>query len=215
MFRAMFSPIIRSTWLYLQHLVIITNVAAGWCHGWVPTHSGHQPAATLVNITRCCKYSRAPGDGRKHRPKHVELTRNNKLTYIVASRWLYLWLYHDARIHERQVCKGLKSRVCKRTLHLAAEVYLESSNTFMTDISISYQLDGKKQRPRVLHWQQCNLHTVPCTEWPKLEYNLHRSLSDTLDEITLRGVLQFFIAPYKWLMYSIFCDCEIQREFDV
>jgi len=23
-------------------------------------------------------------------PKHVELTRNNKLTYIVASRWLYL-----------------------------------------------------------------------------------------------------------------------------
>jgi len=26
--------------------------------------------------------------GRKHRPKHVELTGNNKLTYIVASRWL-------------------------------------------------------------------------------------------------------------------------------
>jgi len=27
--------------------------------------------------------------GKKHRPKHVEMTRNNKLTYIVASRWLY------------------------------------------------------------------------------------------------------------------------------
>jgi len=27
----------------------------------------------------------APDDGRKHRPKHVELTRNNKLTYIIAS----------------------------------------------------------------------------------------------------------------------------------
>jgi len=26
-------------------------------------------------------------DGRKHRPKHVELTRNNKLTSIVASCW--------------------------------------------------------------------------------------------------------------------------------
>jgi len=42
MFRAMFSPIIRSTWLYLQYLVTFTNVAAGWCHGWagtaVPTH---------------------------------------------------------------------------------------------------------------------------------------------------------------------------------
>ena len=37
MFRAIFSPIIRSTWLYLQHLVIYTNVVAGWCHGWVGT----------------------------------------------------------------------------------------------------------------------------------------------------------------------------------
>jgi len=27
--------------------------------------------------------------GAKHRPKHVELTRNNTLTCIVVSRWLY------------------------------------------------------------------------------------------------------------------------------
>jgi len=46
MFRAMFSPIIMSTWLYLQYLVVFTQVAAG-C----------QPAATWVNNTRCCKYS--------------------------------------------------------------------------------------------------------------------------------------------------------------
>jgi hypothetical protein len=32
--------------------------------------------------------SSAPDDGQKHRPKHVELTRNNKLTYIVVSCWL-------------------------------------------------------------------------------------------------------------------------------
>jgi len=32
--------------------------------------------------------SSAPNGGRKHRPKHVELTRNNKLTCIVASCWL-------------------------------------------------------------------------------------------------------------------------------
>ena len=31
MFRAMFSPIISSTWLYLQYLVVFTQVAAGWC----------------------------------------------------------------------------------------------------------------------------------------------------------------------------------------
>ena len=29
--------------------------------------------------------SSAPVDERKHRPKHVELVMNNKLTYIVAS----------------------------------------------------------------------------------------------------------------------------------
>ena len=37
MFRAMFSPIIRSTWLYvlyLQFLILSTGIAAGWCHGW-------------------------------------------------------------------------------------------------------------------------------------------------------------------------------------
>jgi hypothetical protein len=44
MFRAMFSPIIRSTFLYLQYLVVFTQVAAG-C----------QLAATWVN--RYCKYS--------------------------------------------------------------------------------------------------------------------------------------------------------------
>jgi len=33
--------------------------------------------------------SSAPDDGREHRPKHVQLTRNKKLTYIVASCWLF------------------------------------------------------------------------------------------------------------------------------
>ena len=37
MFRAMFLPIIRSTWLYLQYLVVFTQVAGGWCLGWVET----------------------------------------------------------------------------------------------------------------------------------------------------------------------------------
>jgi hypothetical protein len=37
MFRAMFPPIIRSTWLYLQYLVVFTQVAAGWCPEWVET----------------------------------------------------------------------------------------------------------------------------------------------------------------------------------
>ena len=34
MFRVMSSPIIRSTWLYLQLLILSTDTAARWCHGW-------------------------------------------------------------------------------------------------------------------------------------------------------------------------------------
>jgi hypothetical protein len=33
-FRTMFSPIVRSTWLYLQYLVVFSQVAASWCLGW-------------------------------------------------------------------------------------------------------------------------------------------------------------------------------------
>jgi hypothetical protein len=40
-------------------------------------------APTWVNTTSYYKYSRAPDDGRKHCPKHVEPTWNNKLIYIV------------------------------------------------------------------------------------------------------------------------------------
>jgi len=52
MFQAMFSPIIMSTWLYLQYLVVFTQVAAGWF-----PETEHQMAATWVNTTRYCKYS--------------------------------------------------------------------------------------------------------------------------------------------------------------
>jgi len=31
MFRSKSSPIIRNTWLYLQHLILSTDIAAGWC----------------------------------------------------------------------------------------------------------------------------------------------------------------------------------------
>jgi len=34
MFRAMFSPIIKSPSPYLQYLVVFTQVTAGWCLEW-------------------------------------------------------------------------------------------------------------------------------------------------------------------------------------
>ena len=61
MFRAMPSLIIRNTWLYLQLLILSTDIAAGCCHGWVgtagPPHPWHQPAAISVDNIRSCKYS--------------------------------------------------------------------------------------------------------------------------------------------------------------
>jgi hypothetical protein len=55
---------------------------------WLP--AGLQPATTYVNNTRSCKYScNAPDDERKYHSKHVELSRNNKLSYTVASCWSF------------------------------------------------------------------------------------------------------------------------------
>ena len=49
-------------------------------------------------------------------PKHVDLKMNNKLTYIVASRWLYPQICNDARIHEHQIQDGFEDRfvLCQR-----------------------------------------------------------------------------------------------------
>jgi len=42
-----------------------------------------------VNTTISCKYNQVLlMMGEKHGPKHVEPTRDNKLTFIVASCWL-------------------------------------------------------------------------------------------------------------------------------
>jgi hypothetical protein len=41
MFQAMFSPIIGSTWLYLQYLVAFTQVAAGWQIGFLRLYYTH------------------------------------------------------------------------------------------------------------------------------------------------------------------------------
>ena len=56
------SSIIRSTWLYLQLLVLLTDVAAGWCHGWDGTHKfhhkEHMPVFTASGIVHqcCCRF---------------------------------------------------------------------------------------------------------------------------------------------------------------
>ena len=87
-----------------EHLTIFTvsgNVHPNYCllvSAWTPAGSNLGEHYRILQIQ-----SSVPDDGRKYRPKRVELTWNNKLTYTVASCWLFSLLYHDAQIHERQV----------------------------------------------------------------------------------------------------------------
>ena len=61
MFRAIISPILRSTILCLQLVVQCTDDAAccwpGWGGSAVPPHPGHQQAALSVHYTTSCKHS--------------------------------------------------------------------------------------------------------------------------------------------------------------
>jgi len=59
----------------------------------VPTLPWNRPATTHVYNTRGCKYSLdVPDDERKYRSKHVEHSRNNKLSYTVASCWSFSYI---------------------------------------------------------------------------------------------------------------------------
>jgi len=84
MFRAIISPIVRSTRLCLQ--LVLTDDAAGW---W-PT--GHQPAASSVHYTTSCKHSlvllRVGEIIARNMLSWLKLFI--KLPIIVASSWLYI-----------------------------------------------------------------------------------------------------------------------------
>jgi len=72
MFRAMFSPIVRSTWMYLQYLVVFTQVAACWCLQWVGT-------ACIFNSSKTTENNK--------KPKNIQITKykvfNLKVTRIL------------------------------------------------------------------------------------------------------------------------------------
>ena len=92
-----------------------------------PSCSRHQLAATWVNTTRYCKYSRAPDDGWKHRPKHVELTWNNKLTYMV----------HLVGYFYSYISAGLQKYTFKFTQRNKAEYFAVKKTNYMTGIWFS------------------------------------------------------------------------------
>jgi hypothetical protein len=71
------------------------------------------PAADVNNTRSCTCSLDAPDDEWKYRSKHVEQSRNNKLSYTVASFGHFHKLYHDAQNHECQVYKPPSSFVVK------------------------------------------------------------------------------------------------------
>jgi hypothetical protein len=82
MFRAVFSPIIRNTWLYLQYLVMFTQVAAGWRRqqlGWT--------LPDTVNTVKCSWW------WMKTLPETCTADSNNKLIYVA-----HLFSYFHRRL---------------------------------------------------------------------------------------------------------------------
>jgi len=78
-----------------EHMTVFTasdSIHSGHCLlvSWVSSDSSMTPAGSDVGkyYQMLSIQSSAPDDGRKHSPKHVELTRNNKLTYKLAPCWL-------------------------------------------------------------------------------------------------------------------------------
>src|SRR5215475_1223463 len=75
----MFSPIIRSTWLYLQYLLTFTNVAAaGWCLGRVVTTVRTLP-------------SHQPGDVFAHHQEHLAVFTVSVNVHQCRCRRLVSW----------------------------------------------------------------------------------------------------------------------------
>ena len=99
----MFSFIIRSTWLYLQYLVVFTQVATGWCHGWVGAQHGYhhdtkgKPEAATAVIELQMMGGKAP-----ETCWAVNKRQDNKLEncciwlVIYLNRTIYLCACHDS-----------------------------------------------------------------------------------------------------------------------
>jgi hypothetical protein len=98
-----------------------------------------------------------------------------------------------------------------------AGVCFESSNTFMNCISISYQLDGKKRRPRALHWQQCNLHTFPIHGISQIGIQF----APVTERDTGRNYAKRLVAILRCSVFStsdrctVYCNCKRWRQFGV
>jgi hypothetical protein len=148
MFRAMFSPIIRSTWLYLQYLAVFTQVAVGWCLGWVETakqfqliqvNSRQQPGWTLPDIvnTDTCSWWWAKTSHetcRADKEKRINLYCCRLLvTFIIVSRCPDSWTL---------ILSGVQVRYQLFLYSCQISIILESSSAYFRKI-LEYHISCK------------------------------------------------------------------------
>ena len=96
MFRAIFSPIFRSTRLCVTACGIMHPRCCrlvAWKRRnllkWVPSLPSYRPATSWVHYTTSCNtQSSAPEDGRKYPPKHVELIGFINKLLLFHLNWL-------------------------------------------------------------------------------------------------------------------------------
>ena len=90
MFRAMFSPIISSTWIYLQLMVVFTQVAAGCCHGWVGTRS--------FNSSICPYHSHPKRPSAQVLRDSNQAAQDNCILWSLNWKWLKFWTLGTRRV---------------------------------------------------------------------------------------------------------------------
>ena len=67
----------------------------------------------LYDTYYCCVYSEKLSDDRQRNcPKHVESYSKNKFEKLVHLVGFIIRIFHDARSHERQICRYVLKIVC-------------------------------------------------------------------------------------------------------
>ena len=134
MFRATFSPIFRSTRLCVTACGIMHPRCCrlvAWKRRnllkWVPSLPSYRPATSWVHYTTSCNaQSSAPEDGRKYRPKHVELIGiiNKPLLLHLVGCLYYLYQFKNITVQYFRWDKNAYSTKGKCETH--KKKYLEN-----------------------------------------------------------------------------------------
>jgi len=145
---------------HLEHLTVFTVSGSihpnccrlvSWMNWNCSSNSSNTPAGSnLGEYYRILQIqSSAPDDGRKHRPKYVELTRNNKFIRIVASCWFFFFI------------SVLRVYIRKRRA-AASNLITADSKSRQDEAKRSY-LNETRPFQQAKHVRRCGAASDPCS----------------------------------------------------